>query len=219
MNTASLANKTRSGSVSSACDQSTEARNVCWRRTAARAPPVSSRKRSCRLSRISVSDKTRTRAAASSIASGTPPRRRQISAAVAVFSSVRRKSGRTRRARSANNSIASSASDSDGTRQLTSPATPIGSRLVATTVTAGQPPCRPTTSEAHASSRCSQLSSTSNIRRSPTNRRSVSIVGLPCWSGRPSARITATGTRSGSVIGARSTNHAPSPNPSAIAAG
>ena len=35
-----------SGSVNSACDQSTEARNVCWRRTAVRAPPVSSRKRS-----------------------------------------------------------------------------------------------------------------------------------------------------------------------------
>ena len=158
----------------------------------------------------------RTRAAASSIASGMPSRRRQISATVAALSSVSRKSGRTRRARSVNNSIASSASDSDGTRQLTSPATPIGSRLVARTVTAGQPPSRPTTSAAHASSRCSQLSSTSSIRRSPTNRSSVSIVERPGWSGRPSARITATGTRSGSVIGARSTYHTPSPNPPAI---
>ncbi|MDT5328320.1 MAG: hypothetical protein QOF25_5472, partial [Mycobacterium sp.] len=181
----------RSGSVSNAWDQSTEARNVCCRRTAVRAPPVSNRKRSCRLSRISFSDKTRTRAAASSIASGTPSRRRQISVAAAQLSSVRRKSGRTRRARSVNNSIASSASDSDGTRQLTSPATPIGSRLVAMTVTAGQRPCKPTTSAAHASSRCSQLSRTSSIRRSPTNRSSMSIVELPGWSGRPSARITA----------------------------
>ena len=79
MNTASRRNKTRSGSVNSACDQSTEARSVCWRRTAVRAPPVNSRNRSCRLSTISASDNARTRAAASSIASGMPSRRRQIS--------------------------------------------------------------------------------------------------------------------------------------------
>ena len=34
----------------------------------------------------------------------------------------------------------------------------------------------------------------------------------PGWSGSPSARATATGTTSGSVIGARSTYHTPSPN-------
>ena len=93
MNTASRRNKTRSGSVSSACDQSTEARNVCWRRTAVRAPPVNSRNRSCRLSTISVSDNARTRAAASSIASGIPSRRRQISATAAALSSLTAKSG------------------------------------------------------------------------------------------------------------------------------
>ena len=54
MNTASRRNNTCSGSVSNACDQSTDARSVCWRRTAVRAPPVSRRNRSCRLSRISV---------------------------------------------------------------------------------------------------------------------------------------------------------------------
>ena len=41
------------------------------------------------------------------------------------------KSGRARRARSANNSIASLSSRSDGTCQFTSPATVRGSRLVA----------------------------------------------------------------------------------------
>ena len=41
-------------------------------------------------------------------------------------------------------------------------------------------------------------------------RSSVSIVERPGWSGRPSARATATGTRSGSMIGARSTYHTPS---------
>ena len=74
-NTASRRNRMRSVSVSNACDQSTEARNVCWRRTAVRAPPVNSRKRSCRLSMISVRDNARTRAAASSMASGIPSRR------------------------------------------------------------------------------------------------------------------------------------------------
>ena len=92
-NTASRRNNTRSGSVSSACDQSTEARRVCWRRTAVRAPPVSNRNRSCRPSRISASDSARTRAAASSIASGMPSRRRQISATAAALSSVTREIG------------------------------------------------------------------------------------------------------------------------------
>ena len=124
-NTASRRNRTRSVSVSSACDQSTEARNVCWRRTAVRAPPVSSRKRSCRLSTISSSDNARTRAAASSIASGMPSRRRQISATDGGVVVGEVKSGRARRARSANSSMASSASDSDGTRQVASPATPM----------------------------------------------------------------------------------------------
>ena len=85
---------------------------------------------SCRLSRISVGDKARTRAAASSMASGRPSSLRQISVTASVLSAVRRNSGLVLRARSLNSSIASSASDNDGTRQLTSPGTPIGSRLV-----------------------------------------------------------------------------------------
>ena len=128
-----------------------------------RAPPVNSRNRSCRLSRISASDNARTRAAASSMASGTPSRRAQISPTAAALSSVTAKSGRAWRARSVNKSMASSASDSDGTRQLTSPATPIASRLVASNVNRGAAPSRATTSSALASSRCSQLSSTTSI--------------------------------------------------------
>ena len=38
------------------------------------------------------------------------------------------------------------------------------------------------------------------------------MVERPGWSGSPSARATVTGTSSGSVIGARSTYHTPSPN-------
>ena len=92
-----------------------------------------------------------------------PSRRRQISVTAAALSSVMVKSGRTRRARSVNNSMASSASDSDGTRQVTSPATPIGSRLVANSVNPGHAPSSATTSAALASSRCSQLSNTTSI--------------------------------------------------------
>ena len=80
MNTDSRRKRVRSGSVNSACDQSTEAPRLCWRRTALRAPPVSNRKRSCRLSRISVNESARTRAAANSMASGMPSSRPQISA-------------------------------------------------------------------------------------------------------------------------------------------
>ena len=108
--------------------------------------------------------------------------------------------------------MASSASDNDGIRQPTSPATPIASRLVAKSVNFAAEPSRATTSAALASSRCSQLSRTISIRRSATKRVSVSIVERPGWSGNPSERATAIGTTSESVIGARSAYHAPSPN-------
>ena len=197
MNAAKRRNRIRSGSVSSACDQSTDARNVCCRRTAVRAPPVRSRKRSCRLLTISSSESARTRAAASSMASGIPSRRRQISVTVSVLSSVTVKSGRARRARSVNNSTASSARDSDGTCQFTSPATMRGSRLVARIVTREQPASTSLTSSALASSRCSQLSNTTSSRRSRTDRNSVSVIERPGWSGSPSARATVSGTTSG----------------------
>ena len=178
-NTASRRNNTRSESVNSACDQSTEARKVCWRRTAVRAPPVNNRNRSCRPSRISASDNARTRAAASSIASGRPSRRAQISATAAASSLPTARSGRACRARSTNNSTASSASDNDGTRQLSSPGTPMGSRLVASKVSPGDAPRTATISAALASSRCSQVSNTTSSSRSATNPQSVSIVERP----------------------------------------
>ena len=65
----------------------------------------------------------------------------------------------------------------------------------------------------HASSRCSQLSSSSSICRSPTNRthRLHRSTGRAGRAARASARRS-TGTTSGSVIGARSTYHTPSRN-------
>ena len=85
--TALRRNRIRSGSVSNECDQSMDASRVCCRRTAVRAPPVSSRKLDRRLSRIWVIDNVRVRAAANSIASGMPSRRRQISVTVVLLSS------------------------------------------------------------------------------------------------------------------------------------
>ena len=97
------------------------------------------------------------------MASGKPSRRRQISVTAAALSLLTAKPGRACRARSVNSSMASSASDSDGTRQLTSPASPIASRLVASKVSLAAPLSTATTSSALASSRCSQLSSTTSI--------------------------------------------------------
>ncbi len=77
MNTVRRRDKMHSGLVSSACGQCTEARYVCWRRTAVRAPPVSSRKLSWRLSTIWDNVSAHTPAAASSMARGTPSSRRQ----------------------------------------------------------------------------------------------------------------------------------------------
>jgi hypothetical protein len=63
-----------------------------------------------------------------------------------------------------------------------------------------------------ASSRCSQLSRTRRILRSPMNRSTVSIGDRPGWSGRPMVRATVTGTTTGSATGAKSTYHTASWN-------
>ena len=80
-------------SVSRSYDQSTSARSVCWRGSTVREPPVSSRNRWFSRVLISPTGKERTRAAASSSASGMPSRRAQIADTAAAFSSVTRKDG------------------------------------------------------------------------------------------------------------------------------
>ena len=68
-------------------------RSVCWRAGRSRAPPVSSgRRRSSRAS-SACGESSLIRAAASSIASGSPSRRTQISATAGAFSLVTAKSG------------------------------------------------------------------------------------------------------------------------------
>ncbi len=66
-------------SVSRSQLHSTTARSVRWRGSAVRLPPVSSRNRSDSRPAISSSGRVRSRAAASSMASGRPSRRRTIS--------------------------------------------------------------------------------------------------------------------------------------------
>ena len=75
---------------------------------------------------------TRIRAAASSIASGSPSSRRQISATAPTGSWSRSKSGLPALARSANNVVASS-TGSGATGAIRSPSTPSASLLVAST--------------------------------------------------------------------------------------
>lgn len=75
--------------------------------------------------------------------------------------------------------MASSASDSDGTRQLNSPGKPNGSRLVVKIVNRGQAASNSTAIAPHASRRCSQLSSNSRVFFSLKKRTSSSMVERP----------------------------------------
>ena len=108
-----------------------------------------------------------------------------MSATVAALSSVSLKSGRIRHARSANNSSASSASDSDGTCQVTSPAARIGSRLVARSRNPAQAPNSPVASNAVASKQMFAVVRHDQhvaVRDEPAqgdHRRGAGLVGQP----------------------------------------
>ena len=155
----------RSGSSSRSQDQSTTARRVCWRGRTVRLPLVSSRKRSSRRSAIWRGVSSRSRAAASSMASGSPSRRRQISAQAAGSSSASTgsRAGPRRRGRRAAAARPGRAAAPRG--RSNSPGTPRGSRLVARTVSPGQRASSRSASRAAASTTCSQLSRTSSMRR------------------------------------------------------
>ena len=156
-----------------------------------RAPPVSSRNRSCRLSRISASDNARTRAAASSIASGMPSRRRQISPTAAALSSVDGEVGP-----GPAGAVGEQLDRLVGQRQRRHPPAHLAGHP--DRLTAGRQHRQPR--RAHpAARRPAPRSRRADARscpappaccRSPKNRSSVSIVERPGWSGRPSARAT-----------------------------
>ena len=161
------------------------------------------------------------RAAASSMASGKPSRRRQMSATAAASAGIRTKSSRRAWARETNSRTASdrsasstegarpgSANPSGGTACSCSPEIWSRTRLVARTVSPGQPPSRSATSGA-AATRCSKLSSTSSSRRSRRNAISRSTIVSSPATRTPRTWAMADATRSGSEIEAKPTNHTP----------
>ncbi len=205
---------------------------VCWRGIAVREPPVRRRKRSLSRRAISSADRTLTRAAANSIASGIPSSRRQISTTAGALSGVRENELNTALARSTNSRTASveptSANHSvvgspgrsmadadggnarDGTCNSVSPRTPRASRLVQTIVKVGQETRRFSTRPATAPMRCSQLSR--RMRSDLDRRKSITASNSerPGSSRTPSTRAASLTTRSACPIGASSTSHAPS---------
>ncbi len=117
--TASRRNSFCSSPVSSSWLQSMARRSVCWRSGRSRAPPVNNRSRLSKRPRIAAGVRTFTRAAASSMASGRPSRRAQISTTAAALSSPKTKPGFTARARWINSATAGySESSSTGPRFL-----------------------------------------------------------------------------------------------------
>ena len=165
----------------------------------------------------------RSRTAASSMASGTPSRRRHSSAIAAVESASRAKSGAAARARSMNGRIASlvtsapgsasapaAGTDSGGTDRTTSPSMPSGWRLVARILSSGHARSSASARTAQASSRCSQLSSTS---RASCDRRRSTIIATgqrPESSRRSSEAATDCATSAGRATPASSTRKATS---------
>ena len=169
---------------------------------------------------------TRSRAAASSKASGMPSSRRHIRPTTCAVGPSQASGTPCAAARSASSRTASLArivpgsSPSagvrmDGTRYTRSPSMPSGSRLVASSVMFGHRRSSASARLAQAPIRCSQLSSSTSRLRPPTASISVSSTGRSGSWRTPSTSATVTATRSGSPSRARSANHAPSPAPSA----
>ena len=98
-NTARRRSSTRSSGGSSSWLQAIVSRIVCCRAGASRLPPMSNGKRRSSLARSAAGGKTLACAAASSMASGSPSRRRQISATTATFSGVTENVGSLARVR------------------------------------------------------------------------------------------------------------------------
>ena len=100
--------------------------------------------------------------------------------------------------------------ESEGTRQVTSPGTRSGSRLVASTVRRGQWPSSASTRCATGSIRCSQLSSSSSCWRSPMCPASATSGARSEASRVSRAWATAGPISSGSPSAASSTGQTPS---------
>ncbi len=225
-NTASRRANTRSCGSSRSQLHSTTARRVRCRGNAERAPAASRRNRSSNRSTSWRRVIDRSRAAASSIGSGSPSSRRHTSATASTFSSVNRNPCDTAAARSAKSRtagdwrISASSALSSGTPRdpiwhRASPGTTRASLLVASTRSRGHLASRSATRGATASTRCSQLSSTSNDGRlASTSTSSTMGCRHPACAGinavlRTSRALTRASTNSaGSPTGASSTKTA-----------
>ena len=172
---------------------------------------------------MSATPSARTRAAASSSASGMPSSRATSSATAGASVAFSSKAGLWVRARSTNSRTAvnrasacrSSPRPGTGSGRIgttCSPGTRSASRLLAIMRTPGAARSSAWASSAAGWIRCSQLSSTSSARRSARWAHRL------CSSGRPGSSRTARtcaasdSTRAGSRIGDRSRNQAPSGN-------
>ena len=207
-NTASRSASSRSSGASRSQLHSTTARSVRWRGMAVRLPPVSSRNRLDSRAAISPIGITRSRAAASSMASGRPSSRRTISVTWATVVSSTQKPALTACARSISRrtagwSIASTAETptggrpSGGSTQSASPTMPSGSRLVVRMRTSGQPASSWSMRTATGPIRCSQLSTSSrqSASASTSNRYSVGVRAARRPDDRRPARRAARGHR------------------------
>ncbi len=199
--------------------QSNVALSVWWRGAATVALPPSTLRLRCSRPRSSSSPSTGTRAAASSMASGSPSRRRQISATAGALAEVRRNCGDSAVARAANRVTAPSWSGSDRSRCVGADRPASGKRCSCASRSAwrlvtSRRSCEvlsssPPTAAEIDSHKCSALSITTSIRRAP------SAVANSCNAGRCAARLTpsawaiAPTTWAGSITGAMSTNHTP----------
>jgi hypothetical protein len=161
------------------------------------------------------------RAAASSIASGSPSSRRQISATASRSDTVRSRRCSRARARSTNSCTASVAviasglasgpgTSSGSSRCRTSPAMPSGSRLVARMRKPGSRCTSASASSATCVTTCSQLSSTTTICRPSSHSSIASTYGRPRVRRSPRHDATSTTTSDGSCTELRSATRAPS---------
>ena len=221
-NTATVSSNDRSASSSRPTLHSTVARRVCWRSGMSTVPvPRASSDLASRPSSAS-GPSSRVRAAASSIASGRPSSRRQISATAAALAggegeAVARRAGpvheqrhrrRRRQLRRPAPWRGRAGSGSGGTGYSRSARSRSTVRLVARIATPGQRANSSSRSRA-ASTTCSRLSRMSSHRSSPRcSTRACSGESVPARSA-PTARAMPASTCSGSVTAASGTNTVP----------
>ena len=195
------------------------------RRCHSPAAPAQQPERSSSRCRICSGDSTRNRAAASSIASGSPSRRRQIRPIVPWLPAVTVNPGRTSVARAGEQpdrlvlyrlpgprQVFGSVTGNGATATMCSPGTPSACRLVARTRSPGTAASRSATTPAHRSTRCSQLSSTRSSCLSARWLITTLRAGRVDRSRRPSASATVCSSNARSCNAASSTSHTPSAN-------